>query len=152
MLPLGRPSPKLLAPIGPLARVLVQAAVIGISVLARALPAAYGQALVNARKGGLDEAAGVKGSPGEGILAGKKMANDEALQVLNIGSVGQKSGGEIDPVLVKRQYEKYFNANSVDNGGSFYVQSKIFRAKEQLDVYLKEKGLEGEEEKSNKKV
>jgi len=39
----------------------------------------------------------------------------------------------------------------VDNGGSFYVQSKIFRAKEQLDVYLKEKGLEEEDIKSNKK-
>jgi hypothetical protein len=30
----------------------------------------------------------------------------------------------------------------VEKGGSFYVQSKIYRAKEMLDQYIKEKKLE----------
>jgi import inner membrane translocase subunit TIM16 len=42
----------------------------------------------------------------------------------------------------KQQFEKYFAANSVEKGGSFYVQSKIYRAKEMLDQYIKEKKLE----------
>jgi mitochondrial import inner membrane translocase subunit TIM16 len=41
-----------------------------------------------------------------------------------------------------KQFQKYFEANSVEKGGSFYVQSKIYRAKEMLDQYIKEKQKE----------
>ena len=41
-----------------------------------------------------------------------------------------------------QQYEKYFVANAVENGGSFYLQSKIYRAKEELDEFIKEKRME----------
>lgn len=41
-----------------------------------------------------------------------------------------------------QQYEKYFAANAVENGGSFYLQSKVYRAKEQLDEFIKEKRME----------
>jgi len=41
-----------------------------------------------------------------------------------------------------QQYEKYFAANDVSKGGSFYLQSKVHRAKEQLDEFLKEKRAE----------
>jgi hypothetical protein len=30
----------------------------------------------------------------------------------------------------------------VENGGSFYLQSKVYRAKEQLDEFIKEKRME----------
>jgi import inner membrane translocase subunit TIM16 len=43
---------------------------------------------------------------------------------------------------VQRQYERYFEANSVERGGSFYIQSKVYRAKELLDEYIKEKERE----------
>ena len=42
----------------------------------------------------------------------------------------------------EQQFEKYFAANSVEKGGSFYVQSKIYRAKEMLDQYIQEKKME----------
>ena len=42
-----------------------------------------------------------------------------------------------------KQYDRYFRVNAVDNGGSFYLQSKVFRAKEQLDEFIKEKKMEG---------
>ena len=41
-----------------------------------------------------------------------------------------------------QQYEKYFAANDVSKGGSFYLQSKVHRAKEQLDEFMKEKRME----------
>ena len=44
-----------------------------------------------------------------------------------------------------QQFEKYFAANSVEKGGSFYVQSKIYRAKEMLDQFIAEKKLEDKE-------
>jgi len=45
-----------------------------------------------------------------------------------------------------QQYEKYFAANSVENGGSFYLQSKVYRAKEQLDEFIKEKRMEDKQQ------
>lgn len=42
--------------------------------------------------------------------------------------------------LHTQQYEKYFAANAVQKGGggSFYLQSKVVRAKEMLDEYIEE--------------
>jgi hypothetical protein len=64
---------------GPFVKVLAQAVVMGISVLARAIPAAYGAALQNAKKGGIDAA-----KASEGIMSRKKMRLDEALMILNL--------------------------------------------------------------------
>lgn len=34
---------------------------------------------------------------------------------------------------IQRRYEYLFNINDKSKGGSFYLQSKIYRAKERLD-------------------
>jgi len=45
-----------------------------------------------------------------------------------------------------QHYKKYFEANDPDKGGSFYLQSKIFRAKEFMDEEFKaELGEDGED-------
>jgi mitochondrial import inner membrane translocase subunit TIM16 len=61
------------------------------------------------------------------------------------------------PSPAVQQYKKFFDANDPKNGGSFYLQSKIYRAKECLDNELKaeektkdgEKGTEGTTEKKD---
>lgn len=65
--------------IGPLARILAQLVVPLVAVLARALPAAYAQALSNAKKAGVDAAP----SAATSILR-KTIGRPEALQVLNL--------------------------------------------------------------------
>lgn len=114
--------------LGPVAKVIAQAVVMGISVLARAIPAAYGAALQNAKRGGVDAAK----ASSEGILSRKKMSLDEALMVLNLDK------SQVTADSVQKQYDKYFNSNAVEKGGSFYLQSKIYRAKEQLDEFIKD--------------
>eukprot|EP01083_Nonionella_stella_P006344 18418_1 len=114
--------------LGPIARVLAQAAVMGIGIMARAIPAAYGAALNNARKGGVDAAK----ANSEGIFGKKKIAVDEAMLVLNLVK------GDVNPKAVQKQFDRYFAANAVEKGGSFYLQSKIYRAKEQLDEFIRE--------------
>lgn len=114
--------------LGPVAKVVAQAVLMGVSVLARAIPAAYGAALQNAKKGGVDAAKATS----EGILSRKKMSLEEALMVMNL----EKS--QVTAESVQKQYDKYFAANEVEKGGSFYLQSKIYRAKEQLDEFIKE--------------
>ena len=65
--------------LGPFAKILAQGVLMGVTILARAIPAAYGAALQNAKKGGVDAA-----KAGEGFISRNKMAVDEALMVLNI--------------------------------------------------------------------
>lgn len=64
--------------VGPLARIIAQLVVPVVAVLARALPAAYAQALQNARKAGVDAA------EASAPVFGKRITRSEALQVLNL--------------------------------------------------------------------
>jgi hypothetical protein len=59
---------------GPLGRIIAQAVILGISIISRALPVAYAQALQNAKKGGATT---------QQILR-KTIAKEEALQILNL--------------------------------------------------------------------
>ena len=67
--------------VGPLARLLAQLVVPVISVLARALPAAYAQALQNARKAGVSHEEATKAAS---QMLRKTLSKTEALQILNL--------------------------------------------------------------------
>lgn len=56
----------------------------------------------------------------------------EAKQILNIDDTELS-----DAEKIKQKYEHLFNLNDKVKGGSFYLQSKIFRAKERIDQELK---------------
>ena len=125
--------------LGPLGRIIAQVVVPAIAILARALPAAYAAALQNARKSGADKAAEEAARKGASFLGKSRMAKDEALMVLNL------TEKEASAEAIQKQYERYFEANKVEKGGSFYLQSKVYRAKELLDDYVKEKNAENME-------
>jgi import inner membrane translocase subunit TIM16 len=125
--------------LGPLGKVIAQGVLLGVSILARALPAAYASALANARKTGADKAAEEAARKGASFLGKARMSRDEALNVLNL------SEGEATAEAVQKQYERYFEANKVEKGGSFYLQSKVYRAKELLDEYVQEKNKENQD-------
>ncbi|XP_063221241.1 mitochondrial import inner membrane translocase subunit Tim16-like [Bacillus rossius redtenbacheri] len=54
---------------------------------------------------------------------------EEAKKILNVE--------DLDPENIKEKYEYLFKINDKSNGSSFYLQSKVFRAKERLDEELK---------------
>ena len=89
-----------MAPLGPLARLFAQLVVPVVAVLARAIPAAYAQALQNARKSGMDANTAAKATN----LLRKTMSKSEALQVLNL-SEGEATAEAIAKVrrLLQRQ-------------------------------------------------
>ncbi|XP_017775479.1 PREDICTED: mitochondrial import inner membrane translocase subunit Tim16-like [Nicrophorus vespilloides] len=66
---------------------------------------------------------------------------DEAKQILNVD--------DLDKEQILKRYESLFKSNEKSNGGSFYLQSKVFRAKERLDLELS-KGGGGTKEDENK--
>ena len=139
MPPLGpyhRTPPALMA-LGPLGRIIAQSVVAGIAIIARTLPAAYAAALENARKSGTANEASSSTDPlkkGASFLGKARMSKDEAYMVLNLTEEEVSK----DVSAIQRQYDRYFAANAVENGGSFYVQSKVYRAKELLDEYVNE--------------
>lgn len=67
--------------IGPFVRILAQVVVPVIAVLARALPKAYGEALRNARKAGVDNAS--TAATASNMLR-RTISKSEALQILNL--------------------------------------------------------------------
>lgn len=64
---------------------------------------------------------------------------EEAQQILNVH--------ELEKEAVQKSYDHLFAVNDKAKGGSFYLQSKVFRAKERLDQELKSQGkMEGNSE------
>ena len=61
------------------------------------------------------------------------MQTDEALKILNIESEN------LSHDVVTTNFKKYYDLNDPSKGGSFYLQSKIYRAKEALENDLVEK-------------
>ena len=53
---------------------------------------------------------------------------EEAKQILNLKS--------LEPSEVQQRYEYLFTVNDKKDGGSFYIQSKIFRAKQRIDYEM----------------
>jgi mitochondrial import inner membrane translocase subunit TIM16 len=126
--------------VGPIARLLAQVIVPVIAIVARSLPAAYAQALQNAKKNGTAAAAS------ESSLLRKVISRSEALQILNL------TESEATVEAVQRQYEKYMAANAVKpgTGGSFYLQSKVYRANELLSDFTKQQQQENQTSTSEK--
>jgi import inner membrane translocase subunit TIM16 len=61
------------------------------------------------------------------------MTLDEACKILN---VKPPAGGQAPVEEVMERYKRLFDANEPQNGGSFYLQSKIVRAKERFEREL----------------
>lgn len=58
---------------------------------------------------------------------------DESCQILDIDPTKEE---QLSPDHIDERYNLLFGINSKENGGSFYLQSKIYRAMERLKVDL----------------
>lgn len=58
------------------------------------------------------------------------MTREEALQILNIDLKEEEAKG--DPQKVMERFDALFEKNLPERGGSFYIQSKVYFAKEFL--------------------
>ncbi|GAA54781.1 mitochondrial import inner membrane translocase subunit Tim16 [Clonorchis sinensis] len=57
------------------------------------------------------------------------MSLDEAKQILNVRDIN-------DAEALRKNYDHLFSVNAKEKGGSLYLQSKVFRAKERIDEEL----------------
>lgn len=112
------------------ARVLAQVLVAGATVVVRAATQAWAQALVNAQKSGVAQEAAQAGATA--VKKAGTMAVQEAQMILGVEQ--NAPWGDV----VKR-FKHLFDVN--EKHGSFYLVSKVYRAKEAMEDEYKRLGL-----------
>lgn len=113
-------------------RALFQVILSGAQVFGRAFTEAYKQAAVQAGKQGQNAArTGAASAQYGGITL------DESSKILNI-----ENEKDMNLEKIEERFKYLFDVNDKDKGGSFYLQSKIYRAAERLKYELAEKEKE----------
>ena len=97
-------------------------------MLGRAFAEAYKQASASSQY----QKAQAKANPG--LAASHGLTLEEACKILN---VKPPQGGKTDMENVMERFKKLFDVNDPQKGGSFYLQSKILRARERIEVEVK---------------
>ncbi|KLU81982.1 mitochondrial import inner membrane translocase subunit tim-16 [Magnaporthiopsis poae ATCC 64411] len=113
-------------------RAVIQAAIIAGRSLGRAFAESYRHAQASSQFARAQAKAGTgTGTAGGGVGS---MTLQEACQILN---VKPPKGGQGDIEEVMSRFKTLFDANDPQKGGSFYLQSKILRARERLEHELR---------------
>lgn len=119
-------------------RIVGKVVVAGAGAVSRAVVQAYRQAVYNAKA---SRAAGKSASAAVGAVLKTSRSGipvDDARKILNV-----KEDATEDEVI--ERFEKLFDNNSKENGGSFYIQSKVFRAHESLLEDIRRRGMAKED-------
>ncbi|KAI1362268.1 Pam16-domain-containing protein [Xylaria arbuscula] len=112
-------------------RIISQIVVTGSRVLGRAFTEAYKQAQASSNYARA-QAKINPNAPTRGGAGG--MTLDEACKILN---VKPPQGVNTNAEEVMERFKKLFDANDPQKGGSFYLQSKILRARERIESEIR---------------
>lgn len=119
-----------------MAKYIAQIIILGTQVIGRAFARALRQEFAASQEAARRGGGGQKGASRAAANARTGITLEEAQQILNIE--------KLDPELIAKHYEHLFNANDKSKGGSFYLQSKVVRARERLDQELESRNPETE--------
>ena len=141
-------------------RLIAQVLLIGSQVVGRAFVQAYRQAAANsaaAAANGGSKAAASKLTGSNLITKQTGLDLDEACKILNV----KKEGLVMEEILKvypseissvdNQRYDHLFKQNDPKRGGSAYLQAKVFRAKERIDLELKQQAPKLEKEAAKAK-
>ncbi|KAF1933084.1 cochaperone Pam16 [Didymella exigua CBS 183.55] len=109
-------------------RIITQVVFSGARIIGRAVTESYRQAAASQKY-----AAATAGSGGGGAFTSSNITMDEACKILN---VGPGKMGTIEAEQVTERFKRLFDQNDPQKGGSFYLQSKILRARERIEREL----------------
>ncbi|KAH8284460.1 hypothetical protein KR018_012612, partial [Drosophila ironensis] len=114
-----------------MARYLAQIAILGAQVVGRALMKTLRQEIEASREAARIHRATQSNSSGHNAndVAVKGMTLLEAQQILNLKGLDDRQA-------IESHFQHLFRANEKPAGGSFYIQSKVYRAKERIDQEL----------------
>jgi len=113
-------------------RIITQVVITGTRVLGRAFAEAYKQASASSQYA----KAQAKSNPGAAnTFASHGLTLEEACKILN---VKPPQGGKANMDEVMERFKRLFDVNDPKKGGSFYLQSKILRARERIEQEMRQ--------------
>lgn len=119
-------------------RIITQIVLTGTRVFGRAFAEAYRQAAASSKYA--SEAK--KGNTGAtNTFSSSGLTLEEACKILN---VKPPQAGEANTEAVMERFKKLFDMNDPKKGGSFYLQSKILRARERIEMETREAARKAE--------
>ncbi|CAN9081525.1 unnamed protein product [Alternaria alternata] len=107
-------------------RIITQVVFSGARIIGRAVSESYRQAAASQKYAAASQNGGGSG----GAFSSSNITMDEACQILN---VGPGKMGNIEIEAVTERFKRLFDLNDPKKGGSFYLQSKILRARERIE-------------------
>ncbi|XP_055849305.1 mitochondrial import inner membrane translocase subunit Tim16 [Episyrphus balteatus] len=113
-----------------MAKYLAQIIVLGGQAIGRAFAKALRQEIQASQEAAKRAGGGQQGQNRAAANARTGMTLEEAKQILNLN--------DLKPEEIQKSFEHLFQMNDKAKGGSFYLQSKVFRAKERIDQELAE--------------
>ncbi|WYZ35752.1 hypothetical protein EsH8_X_000399 [Colletotrichum jinshuiense] len=111
-------------------RLITQVVFVGTRIVGRSFAAAYKQAQASSEYARAQaKNGGAAAGSGSGNLS-SGMTLDEACKILDVEAPkdGASNAGD-----VMERFKRLFDANDPKKGGSFYLQSKVLRARERLE-------------------
>ncbi|KAI9504527.1 Pam16-domain-containing protein [Coemansia spiralis] len=120
-------------------KAIIQMLVTGTRIAGRAFADAYKQAVANsaaarAAAGNMKQVA-----DGDRMTKASGINVDESTKILNIKDINDKEE-------LAKNFEHLFEANDPKKGGSFYLQSKVIRARERIEMHWAQEKLKAEQE------
>lgn len=109
---------------------LIKVIVAGIQVVGRAFTRAMRKEFSASQQAAENAGGGEKGRQSATVSGLQGISLDEAKRILNIDNIK-------DTESLNKTYEHLMKVNDKSKGGSLYLQSKVFRAKERIDADLK---------------
>lgn len=106
--------------------------IVGSRIVGRSFAAAYKQAQASSEYARAQARLNPDGAKAGRANAASGMTLQEACKILNVKPPAGK--GSVEEVA--ERYKRLFDANDPKKGGSFYLQSKVVRAKERMDSEL----------------
>ncbi|XP_011165219.2 mitochondrial import inner membrane translocase subunit Tim16 [Solenopsis invicta] len=113
-----------------MAKYLIQIIVMGTQVVGKAFARALRQEIAASQEAARRAGGGRQGAQHVAANTRTGLTLEEALRILNVERLDQTE-------QIERNYKHLMEANDRSKGGSFYLQSKIVRAKERIDEEVK---------------
>ncbi|EFN83007.1 mitochondrial import inner membrane translocase subunit Tim16 [Harpegnathos saltator] len=117
-----------------MAKYLIQIIISGTQVVGKAFARALRQEIAASQEAARRAGGGTRGAKHVAANTRTGISLEEALRILNAERTDQTE-------LIEQNYKYLMEANDRSKGGSFYLQSKVVRAKERIDEEMKNQGI-----------
>ncbi|KZC10551.1 PREDICTED: mitochondrial import inner membrane translocase subunit Tim16 [Dufourea novaeangliae] len=117
-----------------MAKYLIRVIIMGSQIVGKAFARALRQEIAASQEAARRAGGGTRGDQHVAANSRTGISLDESLRILNVDRLDQTEA-------IERNYKYLMDVNDRSRGGSFYIQSKVVRAKERIDEELRNQNV-----------